>query len=97
MRDCVILDRHFPSDIILVPDMSSLVLALDKKLFDAGGENADIEYPEYLVAKVVCVPTGIQVVDPALDKTDIGHDFSPNSVAPREQNPGILQQGGRFS
>ena len=79
------------------PGTGPLMLALHKITFDAGTSYADAETLEFRVADIEGFLAGFESVDQTLGKADIGHDFLPVFVAPREQKRAFLLPGNKIT
>ena len=72
------------------PGTNLLMLALHKIAFYSRAAHADAETLEFRVAEIESFLAGFEGVDLTLGKADIGHDFLPDFVAPREQKRAFL-------
>ena len=78
------------------PGTGPLMLALHEIAFDSGAAHADTETLEFRVAEIEGFLAGFEGVDQTLGKSDIGHDFLPVFVAPREQKRPFLLPGNKI-
>ena len=78
------------------PGTGPLMLALHEIAFDSGAAHADTETLEFRVAEIEGFLAGFEGVDQTLGKSDIGHDFLPVFVAPREQKRTFLLRGNKI-
>ena len=79
------------------PGTNLLVLALHEIAPGSGAAHADTETLEFHVTNIEGFLTGFEGVDQTLGKTDIGHDFLPVFVAPREQKWVFLLRGNKLT
>ena len=79
------------------PGTNLLMLALHEIAFDAGTSDTDAETLEFRVADIEGFLAGFEGVDLTLGKSDIGHDFLPVFVAPREQKRAFLLPGNKIT
>ena len=98
-RPCVaarFLEGHSGGIADDAPGTGPLMLALHEIAFDPGAAHADAETLEFRVADIEGFLAGFEGVDLTLGKTDIGHDFLPVFVAPREQKRAFLLPGNKI-
>ncbi len=79
------------------PGTGPLMLALHEIAPGSGAAHADAETLEFRVAEIEGFLAGFESVDQTLGKADIGYDFLPVFVAPREQKRAFLLPGNKIT